>query len=241
MSDQAGRQTPARNVPGKSSRKRHWRRWVLAGIGVLVVLVVLAVGAFIKLQPTLSPLVLPTAGVSAPAGPLQGTWDVAAGSAAGFRVPETALGISNDTVGRTNAVTGTIALSGTQVTAAAFRIGLTAIKVGGKAQPQFATSLGTQQHPVATFTLTQPVTLSSAFASGATITATATGQLTMRGISHPVTVTISGRRNGSGLQVAGSIPIAFSDWGITEPKGYGFFGSLANHGVAEFLLVLHRY
>ena len=56
-----------------------------------------------------------------------------------------------------------------------------------------------------------------------------------------MTVTISGRRNGSALQVAGSIPIAFSDWGITGPKGYGFFGSLANHGVAEFLLVLHRH
>ena len=184
---------------------------------------------------------LPTAGARGPAGPLAGTWDVAAGSVAGFRVQETALGISNETVGRTHAVTGTIAVSGPNVTAAAFRIGLTAIKVGGKTQPQFATSLGTRQHPVATFTLTQPVTLGSAFASGATITATATGQLTMRGIAHLVTVTISGRRNGSALQVAGSIPIAFSDWGIPGPKGYGFFGSLANHGVAEFLLVLHRH
>ena len=62
MIDEAGRQTLARNVPGRSSRKRHWLRWILAGLGVLVVLVVLAVGAFIKLQPTLSPLVLPTAG-----------------------------------------------------------------------------------------------------------------------------------------------------------------------------------
>ena len=94
---------------------------------------------------------------------------------------------------------------------------------------------------MATFTLTQPVTLGPAFTSGATITAKATGQLTMRGISHLVTVTISGRRNGSALQVAGSIPIAFSDWGIKGPKGYGLFGSLANHGVAEFLLVLHRH
>jgi polyisoprenoid-binding protein YceI len=240
MTDQTGRQTPARKVRSRSSRKHHWGRWVLASVAVLVVLVIVAVGAFIKLQPTPSPLVLPTAAASAPAGPLDGTWDVAASSVAGFRVPETFLGMSNDTVGRTNAVTGTIALSGTQVTSATFRINLVTIKVNGKPQPQLAKSLGTQDHPSATLTLTQPVTLGPAFTSGATITAKATGQLTMHGVSHPVTLTISGRRNGPALQVAGSIPITFSAWGIKGPQGYGFFGSLANHGVAEFLLLLHR-
>ena len=206
----------------------------------LVVLVVLAAVIFIKLQPAPAPLALPTAAASAPAGPLDGTWDVAAGSVAGFRVQETFLGMSNDTVGRTHAVTGTITISGGRVTAAAFRIGLTTIKVGGKAQPQFATSLGTQDHPDATFTLAQPVTLSSAFTSGATITATATGQLTMHGTSHLVTATISARRDGPALQAAGSIPIAFAGWGIKGPQGYGILGSLANHGTAEFFLILHR-
>jgi hypothetical protein len=36
-------------------------------------------------------------------------------------------------------------------------------------------------------------------------------------------------------------PFAFSDWAIKEPGGFGFLGSLANHGVAEFLLVLNRH
>jgi polyisoprenoid-binding protein YceI len=235
-----GRQTPTRKVHSRSPRKRHWRRWILASVVALVVLIVLAIGAFIKLQPTPAPLALPTAAASAPVGPLGGTWAVSAGSVAGFRVQETILGMSNDSVGRTNAVTGTLALSGNRVTAATFRIDLAAIKVGGKTQPQFARSLGTQGHPAATFTLTQPVTLGSAFTSGATITATAAGQLTMHGTSHPVTLTISGRRDGSALQAAGSIPVAFSDWSIKGPAGYGFFGSLASHGVAEFLLLLHR-
>ena len=62
----------------------------------------------------------------------------------------------------------------------------------------------------------------------------------MHGTSRLVTITISGRRNGPALQAAGSIPIAFSDWGIKGPAGYGVFGSLANHGTAEFLLLLHR-
>jgi hypothetical protein len=62
----------------------------------------------------------------------------------------------------------------------------------------------------------------------------------LNGTSRPVTVTVSGRRDGTALQVAGSIPVTFSTWDITGPSGYGFLPSLANHGVAEFLLNLHH-
>jgi hypothetical protein len=58
--------------------------------------------------------------------------------------------------------------------------------------------------------------------------------------SRQVTFTVSGRRDGSALQVAGSIPVTFSAWNIRGPSGYGFLASLANHGVAEFLLILHQ-
>jgi polyisoprenoid-binding protein YceI len=212
---------------------------VAASVVGLVVLLVLAVGLFIKLQPAPAPLVLPSGAASAPAGPLDGSWDVAAGSLAGFRVKETALGFSNDTVGRTSAVTGTLVMSGAQLTSAAVRVDLTAVKVGGKTQPQFAKSLGTARYPAATFTLTRPVTLSPAFASGATVRVTATGLLELNGASRQVTFTVSGRRDGTALQVAGSIPVTFSAWDIKGPSGYGLLGSLADHGVAEFLLVLH--
>jgi hypothetical protein len=40
--------------------------------------------------------------------------------------------------------------------------------------------------------------------------------------------------------VTGTIRVAFTAWEIRGPAGYGFFGSLADHGVAEFLLTLHR-
>jgi hypothetical protein len=84
------------------------------------------------------------------------------------------------------------------------------------------------------------VTLSPAFASGATIRVTATGLLELNGASRQVTFNVSGRRAGTTLQVAGSIPITFSSWDVRGPSGYGLLGSLANHGMAEFLLVLHR-
>lgn len=42
------------------------------------------------------------------------------------------------------------------------------------------------------------------------------------------------------VEVAGSIPISFVVWGIAQSEGYGLLGSLADHGVTEFLLILHR-
>ena len=94
----------------------------------------LAIGLFIKLQPTPAPLALPRGAASAPAG-----WHLGCGG---------------------------------RLTSAAIRADLTAVKVGGKTQPQFAKSLGAARYPEATFTLTRPVTLSPIFASGATIRVT---------------------------------------------------------------------
>jgi polyisoprenoid-binding protein YceI len=224
----------------RPARKRRWWRWIAASALALVLLLVLAVGLFVTLQPSPAPLALSRGAARPPAGPVNGTWNASAGSVAGFRVRESALGFGNDVVGRTDGVTGRIIMAGDQVTAAAFRIDLATVTVNGKSQPQFARSLDTASHPVATFTLARPVTLGSGFISGGTVTVTGTGRLALRGISHLVTFTLTARRDGPALEAAGSIPVAFSAWGIRGPGGLGFLGSLANHGVAEFLLVLHR-
>jgi hypothetical protein len=54
----------------------------------------------------------------------------------------------------------------------------------------------------------------------------------------PVTVTLSARRDGAAIEAAGSLPVTFSDFRIAGPRGYGFLGSLASNGTAEFLLIL---
>jgi polyisoprenoid-binding protein YceI len=239
MTRNAPLDVPDRHAPVRPLRKRHWWRWILASVPVLAVLV-LGGALALRFWASASPLALPGGRAAAPAGPVDGTWAAAPGSVAGFRVRESALGMSGDVTGRTDAVTGTIVISGGQVTAAVFRIGLTSITIAGKTQPQFTRSLDTNQHPGATITLARPVTLPPAFTSGATITVRATGRLTLRGTTQQVTVTISARRDGTALQAAGSIPITFSRWGITEPANYGMVGSLASHGTAEFLLLLHR-
>ncbi len=240
MTSEIGRPWPARTPPATTGPKHRWTRRILFGVVAQLALVIVGSWALINFQPTLAPLALSTASPAAPAGPLDGTWAVSAGSVAGFRVPETAFGMSNDVVGRTTAVSGTVVISGDRVTSATFRVDLAAVKVNGKTQPQFAKSLDTQRFPDATFTMTKSVELGSSFASGATVTVTAAGRLTMNGVAHLVTATLSARRDGAALQAAGSIPVTFSAWGVKGPAGYGFFASLADHGTAEFGVSAHR-
>jgi hypothetical protein len=79
-----------------------------------VIALLMAVRAVIKfsLVTDMPPLGLSKTAANTPVGPLDGSWDVAAGSLAGFRIQESAMGMSNDVVGRTNAVAGNIAVSG---------------------------------------------------------------------------------------------------------------------------------
>lgn len=219
-------------------RRRHWWRWIIGGVLGLVVLAVAATGAVITLTPGPAPLALPK-NAAAPSGPLDGTWRVSTGSVAGFRIRETVIGFSNDVTGRTSDVTGTVTVAGAEVSSATFRVSLAAIRVNGKTrQPQLVKSLGVAAHPVATVTLTRPVPLPAAFSSGALITRTTAATLTLNGMTRPVTVTLSARRDGTAIEAAGSLPVAFSGFSIPGPRGYGVLGSLASNGTAEFLLIL---
>ena len=55
-----------------------------------------------------------------------------------------------------------------------------------------------------------------------------------------MSVTLSARRDGDAIEAAGSMAVAFTDWGIAGPEGYGALASVADHASAEFLLVLRR-
>jgi hypothetical protein len=224
-------------------RKRHWLRWTLAAIGAVIVLIVVTVQLYVTNAPTPAPLTLPAA-AEQPTGPLAGTWEVAGGSAAGLRIGQTVLFADGEVVQRTQAVTGQLTTSATTITSAAFTVDLTTLTddgtPNGRKTPQVAISLDTGRHPTATIALTERPDAGSALGSGATVTATASAEMTLRGQTHPVTVTLTVHRDGGLLRTAGSFPVAFADWGIAAPEGYGSLGSLADHGTAEFLLVLHR-
>jgi polyisoprenoid-binding protein YceI len=233
---------PADTTAAPAPRRHRRRRWAVAGLAIVAVLVVGTVGAVAVYvgQSGDPPLALPSGVPAAPVGPIEGEWTVAAGSQAGFRVGQTVLGMQGDVTGRTSGVTGSLTVAGDQIAAAEFQVDLTSIEANGKSSPQFEQSLDTTHYPTATITLSRPLSLGSGFDSGTIVTATVNAELALRGTTHEVTFTVQGRRDGPAIEAAGSIPIDFSEWGITLPAGFGPLGSLADHGEAEFLLVLNR-
>ena len=218
--------------------RRHRGRWAVAAVLALAVLAVGAVLLGVALQSSPAPLALP-AGAAAPVGQVDGVWRAGAGSVAGFRVRETILGVGNDITGRTGAVSGTATVSSGRLESAAFQVSLRSIGVGGGArQREFLQTLGAAAHPDAVVALSAPVPLPPAFTVGAAITVTARASFTLNGMTRPVTVTLTTRRDGGAIEAAGSLPVAFSAFGIQSPGGWGILGSLADHGIAEFLVVL---
>jgi hypothetical protein len=70
----------------------------------------------------------------------------------------------------------------------------------------------------------------------------ATGLFIELGPSSPPLVLPMARASASAGPVTGtwSAGPPSPTWGITQPGGFGILGSLADHGAAEFLLILHR-
>ena len=198
-------------------------------------------------RPAASIGTLPSGAGSTLAAGLDGAWavDTSLGSFAdfsdswvGYRVDETLAGNrANTAVGRTPGVTGTLTMSGTQITAVEITADLTALKSDdnrrdGQLQRQ---ALETAQFPQATFKLTSPIQLSAAPADGQTITATATGELTLHGVTKTVQVPIEARLSGDVVTVVGSIPIQFADFSIEPPVSFAIL-SVEDHGTMEFQL-----
>ena len=172
---------------------------------------------------------------------VDGTWQVTKdGTTVGYRVNEVLFGQSATAVGRTDAVTGQLTLDGTTATAADFTADLTKVASDqGNRDNQFqGRIMDTSSYPTATFKLTSPIELSSIPENLVEVTEKATGDLTLRGKTRPVTFNVIARRNGDKIEVNGSIPITFSDWGIPNPS----FGpaTTEDHGILEFILAFKR-
>lgn len=170
---------------------------------------------------------------------VDGTWAVADGSAAGYRVDEILNGQDVTVVGRTADVRGDLAVAGGTLTSADVVVDLTTVTTDSASRDgQFATTiLQTTTYPEATFALTEPVDL-GALADGDAIDVTAVGALTIRDTTVDVGAELRAQGSDDTVEVVGSIPLVFGDVGITAPD-LGFV-KVADHGFVEFHLMLAR-
>lgn len=91
---------------------------------------------------------------------------------------------------------------------------------------------------MATFVLTNPISLDGLPTDGETIAATATGELT-HGVTKSVGVAIEAKLKDSVVTAVGSLDIAFADYGMTAPQSMMVL-SIEDHGVMEFQLHLTK-
>jgi polyisoprenoid-binding protein YceI len=190
------------------------------------------------------------AGTVGPVG-LDGTWTVDpsigsfsdfSGSFAGYRVNETLADIgANTAVGRTSDLTGTLALSGASITSVDVTVQMSSLRSDneqrdGRLRNQ---AIETTSFPTATFRLTTPIELGSAPVDGQAIEVSATGELTLHGVTRPVTIPIQARLSGDVVTVTGSIDILFADYAIERPTSFAVL-SIEDHGVMEFQLHFRR-
>jgi polyisoprenoid-binding protein YceI len=179
-------------------------------------------------------------GASSSSASLDGTWTVASGSQAGYRVSEVLLGQSAEAVGRTSSVTGDATIAGGKVTAATTTVDMTSV-TSDKSQrdQQFQTRImDTSTYPTATFALTQPIDLSGLPTDGTTGTTTATGALTLHGTTKTVAIPLQVKQDGSDIDVQGSLKITFADYGVDNPSAGP--AQVGDDGTLEFLVKLSK-
>ena len=185
------------------------------------------------------------------ASDLAGTWalDTTSGSLddgsstfAGYRVEERLSTIgSHEAVGRTQVVSGSMTLSDSQVTALDVSVDMTTLTSDDDRRDNQLRERGlqTDAFPTATFSLTEPIEISRVPDIGEQIEATATGDLTLHGVTKQVTVPVTAQWTGERIEIVGSIDITITDFGIEKPTGFIVL-SIADTGTIELHLLFER-
>ena len=217
-------------------------RTLLIAVPVVAVLAIAAGFAFFALSgddapppPSLAANTTPAASSTTAEPSDDGTLRVAPGgdSFVGYRVGEEFIGVGvKQAVGRTSDVTGTVTVEGAEITAAELKADMTTLQSdeGRRDNALRGRGIQTDQFPEATFTLGEPVKLSRT-------AQTATGALTLHGVTKTVEVKVSGQKtSGGGVEIAGTTDIAFADFDIEPPSIAGFV-TVEDRGALEFQLI----
>jgi polyisoprenoid-binding protein YceI len=227
--------------------RRIWK-WLALGLVLVVALGFAGWYFFLKTDPepraTITETPVVTDGAAA-AGP-DGTWTVAPGTAenfVGYRVTEKLFAniSQSEATGRTDQVTASMTIDGTTVSDVTITADLRDLTSDNSFRDGRIKSEGLEsdRFPEATFVLTSPITLGEVPAAGETVEVEATGDFTLHGVTRSVTIPLEGRWDGTQVQVVGSLPIAFGDYGISAPTAPAV-ASVDDHGEMELHLFFQQ-
>ena len=177
---------------------------------------------------------------SAAASDVSGQWAVVDGSEFGYRVEEILGGVNATSTGRGTDIAGSMTIDGSTVTAAEFTVQVASIESdNGMRDQQFrGRVMDTTDYPEATFTLSEPIALPEIPPVSGTVQVSAVGELTMHGVTQPVTLDIEAVRGPQRLAVVGSAPIVFADYDIENPSNLNV--TTEDEGILEFNLAFER-
>jgi polyisoprenoid-binding protein YceI len=131
-------------------------------------------------------------------------------------------------------------IAGNSVSAATFKVDLTTITTNNSQRNRrVQQALETDQFPIATFKLTQPITLPADASSGGNVNVDAIGDLTLHGVTKHVTFPLQAQLVKGEVAVAGSMNVTFSDYGVAVPQSQIVL-SVDDHGILELQMQLKR-
>lgn len=165
------------------------------------------------------------------------SWSATADSTVGYRIKEILFGVDSEGVGRTSAVDGTLTIDGTQVTTTEFMVDVATIESDeSRRDGQFrGRIMSVDEFPNASFALTAPIELGTEPLDGAEVAVSASGDLTLRGVTQSVTFDLTAKLENGKIGVLGAIPVVFADYGIANPSITGI--TTEDNGLLEFVLV----
>lgn len=162
----------------------------------------------------------------------------------GYRIDEQFGGdtLSRTVAGRTALVSGTMVLEEGTLTEVTVEGDLTGLTSDEPRRDAYLAdhALVTDETPMATFTLTEPVALPDEAEAGQGVSVDVVGNLELHGVTQDVTVDVDACAIAENLiEVAGRAPIELADYDIEAPDIPGLV-RVEDHGIMEFHVVFTR-
>jgi hypothetical protein len=172
---------------------------------------------------------------------VDGRWQVADGSGAGYRVEKRIAGQRTEAVGRTEQISGGLVIDEARIVEGRFVVEMATV-VSGEPRRDAAFRdwiMSTGSFPEATLTIEEPLYLHREARRGARVSAPLAGVLEIRGQRRSVEFAVEAKLvDESTIEVVATHVAAFADWGIENPSPPGVI--VVEEAAIEVFVVLRR-